>query len=237
LHEAVRKAAHYELMVDIHDEYRPTGYSRTYPNLMTQEGVRGDEESPSNEMVINTIFTRMIAGAADQTNCYFAERVYEKMGSHASQMAKAICIYSPWQFLYWYDRPTGSPTKKGGAGGAEVTIPEIPDLGFYDRLPTTWDQTKVMVGKLAVLARKKESTWYLGAIVGTADVDIKVPLNFLDKGVEYEATFYSDNALLKSLTNLKIETAKVSSETILEKKILKQNGLAIIFSQTKTTKK
>ncbi|HEX5551890.1 MAG TPA: glycoside hydrolase family 97 N-terminal domain-containing protein, partial [Chitinophagaceae bacterium] len=68
---AVRKAAEYHLMVDIHDDYRPTGYSRTYPNLMTQEGVRGDEESPPNDMVLKTLFTRMIAGAADQTNCYF----------------------------------------------------------------------------------------------------------------------------------------------------------------------
>src|SRR6185312_7462900 len=108
LHEAVRKAAKYHLMVDIHDEYRPTGYSRTYPNLLTQEGIRGDEESPDNQKVLVTLFTRMIAGAGDQTNCYFAPRV-DKMGSHASQMAKAICIYSPWQFLYWYDRPEDSP--------------------------------------------------------------------------------------------------------------------------------
>lgn len=48
LHQAVEKAADNQLMVDIHDEYRPTGFSRTYPNLMTQEGIRGDEESPTN---------------------------------------------------------------------------------------------------------------------------------------------------------------------------------------------
>ncbi|MCK5465740.1 MAG: glycoside hydrolase family 97 N-terminal domain-containing protein, partial [Bacteroidales bacterium] len=101
LHNAVRKAADHQLMVDIHDEYRPTGYSRTYPNLMTQEGIRGDEESPDNAMVLNTIFTRMIAGAGDHTNCYFDNRVDEKMGSHASQLAKLVCVYSPWQFLYW----------------------------------------------------------------------------------------------------------------------------------------
>ncbi|MCF6356440.1 MAG: glycoside hydrolase family 97 N-terminal domain-containing protein, partial [Draconibacterium sp.] len=77
LHDAVRKAANHKLMVDIHDEYRPTGYSRTYPNLMTQEGIRGDEASPDNEMVLKTIFTRMIAGAGDHTNCYFDKRVDE----------------------------------------------------------------------------------------------------------------------------------------------------------------
>ena len=52
----------------IHDEYRPTGYERTYPNLMTQEGIRGDEESPSTEHTLITLFTRMIAGAGDNTN-------------------------------------------------------------------------------------------------------------------------------------------------------------------------
>lgn len=59
LHDAVRKAAKHHLMVDIHDEYRPTGYSRTYPNLMTQEGIHGDEESPSISHSITTLFTRM----------------------------------------------------------------------------------------------------------------------------------------------------------------------------------
>ena len=60
LHQAVRKAAKYGLMVDIHDEYRLTGYSRTYPNLLTQEGIRGDEESPSLDQAIYTLYNRMI---------------------------------------------------------------------------------------------------------------------------------------------------------------------------------
>ncbi|MGS0524295.1 glycoside hydrolase family 97 catalytic domain-containing protein [Zobellia nedashkovskayae] len=63
MHEAVRKAADYEMVLSIHDDYRPVGYSRTYPNLMTMEGIRGDEESPSNEQTLMTMFTRMIAGA------------------------------------------------------------------------------------------------------------------------------------------------------------------------------
>ena len=55
------------MMVDIHDEYRPTGFSRTYPNLMTQEGIRGNEEMP--DATHNTIlpYTRFLAGAGDYT--------------------------------------------------------------------------------------------------------------------------------------------------------------------------
>ena len=108
LHEAVRKAAENRLMVDIHDEYRPTGYSRTYPNLMTQEGIRGDEARPSNELTLTILFTRMLCGAGDNTICYYDKRVDEN-ASHAYQLAKAVCIYSPWQFMYWYDRPDASP--------------------------------------------------------------------------------------------------------------------------------
>ena len=238
LHDAVRSASEYGLMVDIHDEYRPSGYSRTYPNLMTQEGIRGDEESPANDMVINTIFTRMIAGAGDHTNCYFAERVRLKMGSHASQMAKTICIYSPWQFLYWYDRPQGSPGKKGGAGGAEGTIPEIADLRFYDELPTVWDDTKVIdgyPGKYAIIARKKGNTWYVGALAGTEACKLSLELDFLDKETIYKATIFYDDPLLNSPTNVAIREMELTSQSILQENIRKQNGLAVILSPIHTS--
>ena len=233
LHDAVRKAADSQLMVDIHDEYRPTGYSRTYPNLITQEGIRGDEESTPNDVVINTIFTRMIAGAGDQTNCYFADRV-TGMGSHASQMAKAICIYSPWQFVYWYDRPIGSPSKKGGAGGSEGGIPEIEDLSFYDQLPTVWSDTRVIdgyPGEFAIIARKNKGSWFLGAITGTVNFESTIKLNFLESGKEYVATIYSDDSLLNTRTNLRIENMTVTNKVELPVEILRQNGLAIIFSE------
>ncbi len=233
LHDAVRKAADHHLMIDVHDEYRPTGYSRTYPNFMTQEGIRGDEESTPNDGVINTLFTRMLAGAGDQTNCYFAERVTEKMGSHAAQMAKAVCIYSPWQFLYWYDRPVGSPIKKGGAGGAQSGIPEIPDLSFYDQLPTVWDDTRVLAGypgELAVMARKDGDRWFLGAITGTKGHALSLTLDFLDPAVKYKAKIYSHDESLDTGTKVKIEEVEVDRDFVLRQAILQQNGLAVIFT-------
>ena len=74
LHDAVKKAAEHQLVVDIHDEYRPTGFSRTYPNLLTQEGIRGNEEMP--DATHNTVlpFTRFIAGAADYTISYYKQK-------------------------------------------------------------------------------------------------------------------------------------------------------------------
>ncbi|MBM3892327.1 MAG: alpha-glucosidase, partial [Verrucomicrobia bacterium] len=135
LHEAIRKAAQHQLMVDVHDEYRPTGYSRTYPNLMTVEGISGDETKPVNSQTLTVLFARFLAGPADNTICYYDKRVDDN-ATHAYQLAKAVCLFSPWQFLYWYDRPAGSPQKVGGAGGAETGIGNEPELEFYDHVPT-----------------------------------------------------------------------------------------------------
>ena len=180
LHQAVRKAAKYELMVDIHDEYRPTGYSRTYPNLLTQEGIRGDEESPSLDQTIYTLYNRMICGAGDYTNCYFAERVTEKMGGRAAQLAKLVAIYSPWQFVYWYDRPEKSPRRAGGAGSAESVIKTDAATRFYNSIPTVWDETRFLegeMGKYAVVARRSGSDWYVSMLNAGDKKQISLPLN------------------------------------------------------------
>ncbi len=230
LHDAVRKAADYKLMIDVHDEYRPTGYSRTYPNFMTQEGIRGDEESPTNSMVLKTLFTRMIAGAGDHTNCYFASRVDETMGSHASQLAKSVMIYSPWQFLYWYDRPKGSRPGDEGAGGSKSFIQEVPELAFFDALPTVWDDTKVIEGypgKYATIARRKGAEWFVGALNGDETRVFEIPLAILDQGKKYTATIYSDDASVATVTKVKIEERAVSSQETLKFDIKENNGVAI----------
>lgn len=193
LHQAVRKAAKYELMVDIHDEYRPTGYSRTYPNLLTQEGIRGDEEGPSLDQAIYTLYNRMICGAGDYTNCYFAERVTAKMGGRAAQLAKLVAIYSPWQFVYWYDRPEKSPRKAGGAGSAESVIKTDVATRFYNSIPTVWDDTQFMDGKMgdyAVVARRSGSDWYVSVLNAGEKKQVSVPLDFLKDVTTYNATLY-----------------------------------------------
>ncbi len=232
LHEAIKKAAENEIMVDVHDEYRPTGFSRTYPNLITQEGIRGDEESPSNEHTLKTLFTRMLAGAGDNTNCYFAPRVSEKMGGHVSQLAKAVMIYSPWQFLYWYDRPQGSPAKTGGAGDSQDFIPNNEELEFYKNMPTVWDETKVLEGKIGefgTIVRKSGEDWFLGSLTGKQGKDLEIKLNFLEANANYQAVIYSHKADLESLTKVKIDKQQVKSDGVLNFNILENSGLAIHF--------
>ncbi|RYY67758.1 MAG: alpha-glucosidase, partial [Chitinophagaceae bacterium] len=228
LHEAIRKCARYQMVVDVHDEYRPTGYSRTYPNLLTQEGIRGDEESPTTEHSITTLFTRMIAGAADNTNCYFTSRV-DKMGSHTAQMAKAVCIYSPLQFIYWYDHPQWNPLEEF----KEADIQEVPELSWYDQLPTTWDETKVLEGQMldfATIARRKGGDWFVGSLNGTTPRKVKMPLLFLKKGKEYVATIYTHDPAMKTATHVQIKKMNVNFNTVLELMVGSRDGIAVQIS-------
>jgi alpha-glucosidase len=103
LHDLVRLAAENHLMMNIHDEFRPSGFSRTYPNLLTQEGICGNEEFPDATHNVTLPFTRMINGAADYTICYYDHRLKT---THAHQLAASLVFYSPLQTLFWYDRPS-----------------------------------------------------------------------------------------------------------------------------------
>jgi alpha-glucosidase len=216
-------------MVDIHDEYRPTGYSRTYPNLMTQEGIAGDETKPSNSLTLTILFTRMLAGAADNTICYYDPRVDEN-ASHAYQLAKSVCFYSPWQFLYWYDRPSGSPRRAGGAGGSHNIIGDEPELEFFDHVPTIWDDTKVLQGKIgeyAVIARRSGESWFIGCMNADDPHTFEIPLSFLDKDRPYVAHIYSDDPAVPTRTHVKISRSRVDSSSILSAELPPRGGQAI----------
>ncbi|MCX2678659.1 glycoside hydrolase family 97 N-terminal domain-containing protein [Galbibacter sp. EGI 63066] len=97
LHESVQRAAENQLMVNIHDEFRVTGEQRTWPNIMTVEGIRGNEEMP--DATHNTIlpFTRGIAGMGDYTVCYYSPQIKT---THAHQLALSVVMYSPLQTLF-----------------------------------------------------------------------------------------------------------------------------------------
>ncbi|WP_417748436.1 glycoside hydrolase family 97 N-terminal domain-containing protein [Rosistilla oblonga] len=225
LHDAVRKAAEHQLMVDIHDEYRPTGYERTYPNLMTQEGIGGDETSPSNQQTLRILFTRMLCGAADHTICYFNNRV-TRNANHAYQLAKGVCFYSPWQFLYWYDRPAGP------GATAEGRIGDEPELEFYRELPVVWDETRVLQGKIgefAVIARRSGKDWFLGAMNGDQPRTLSVPLDFLSDEQTFTARRYFHDSQVATRTHVGIRNESVAASKTLEIPLAARSGEAIHF--------
>ena len=230
LHESIKKVADYKMVADVHDEYRPTGFQRTYPNFLTMEGIRGDEESPSNSHTLITMFTRMLAGQGDNTICYYNERVDNKMGSHASQLAKAVCIFSPLQFMYWYDKAAPELEKNDGLWGSTNYIGSEPELEFFDAVPTVWDETKVLYGKIGeygVIARRKGSEWFIGGINGATLVTLDIRLDFLDSGKKYKAAVYSDDPAVNTRTHVRIDRIEVDKTTVYKAVLGANRGIAM----------
>lgn len=178
LHDMVRYAAENKLMINIHDEFRPSGFSRTYPNLLTQEGIHGNEEFP--DATHNTIlpFTRMINGAADYTICYYDKRLKT---THAHQLAASLIFYSPLQTIFWYDKPSFY--------GSE------PEIEWFEELQTVFDESKVIdgtPGKNVTIARRSGEEWFVGLITNNDASTQKVDLSFLEDGKTYVAHLYTD---------------------------------------------
>jgi alpha-glucosidase len=198
LHDAVRKAAKHRLLVDIHDAYRPSGFSRLYPNLLTQEGVRGNEHMPTARHNATLPFTRCVAGAADYTICYYSNRIQT---THAHQLALAVVIYSPLQFVFWYDRPSAYQGE--------------PEVEFFAHVPTAWDDTRVLqgaIGEYAVIARRKDDIWFVGSITNEEARTLQIPLSFLDATKRYVAYVYSDTPVAPdNRTGVKVESHEVDA--------------------------
>jgi alpha-glucosidase len=227
LHEAVKKCARYHLMVDIHDEYRPTGFSRTYPNLLTVEGVRGNEEMPDANHNTTLPFTRFLCGPADYTICYYHRpelkpSLAETQNAHVlkttsmHQMALSVVYYSPLEFLYWYDKPEDSRDE--------------PELEFFDRVPTVWDDTKVVDGKIGqfiTVARRSKDAWFVGTITNNDARDLELSLSFLPPGQQYAATVYYDDPASPVRTHVSIRHLVVDHSTVLKAHLLPSGGQAI----------
>ena len=220
LHNAVKKCADHHIMVDIHDEYRPTGWSRTYPNLMTQEGIGGNEEMPDAEH--NTIlpFTRFLCGPADYTPCYFNGRV---KNTKAHQLAMPVVYYSPITFLYWYDLPNVYKGEK--------------ELDFWKYCPTVWDESKALqgeIGEYIVQARRSGNDWFVGAMNGLQARDITLnTADFLQKGKKYKVEIYNDNPALNTRTKVSTVVQTIKAGKILKLHLQPSGGAALRFSLLK----
>lgn len=216
LHNAVKKCADHHIMVDIHDEYRPTGWSRTYPNLMTQEGIGGNEEMPDAEH--NTIlpFTRFLCGPADYTPCYFNGRV---KNTKAHQLAMPVVYYSPITFLYWYDLPNVYKGEK--------------ELDFWKNCPTVWDESKALqgeIGEYIVQARRSGNDWFVGAMTGLQARYITLnTADFLQKGKKYRVEIYNDNPALNTRTKVSTVVQTIKAGKILKLHLQPSGGAALRF--------
>jgi alpha-glucosidase len=218
--KAVEKCAEYKLLVDVHDEYYPTGITRTFPNLLTQEGIYGNEEMPDANHNVNAAFIRMLAGAADYTPAYYRRKEFGVkkpiQPTPAHQLALPVVFYSPLQSLFWYDKP-------------EDYLGE-PELEFWDVVPTVWDETRVVqgeIGQYITIARRSGIDWFVGIINNNDARNLKVPFDFLPKGTKFTASIYSDDSTMKTRTKVAVKKMIVDSSTIMDVQLGESGGEAL----------
>ncbi len=193
----VKLAAKHHLMVDFHGAYKPTGAERTWPNLLTREGVMGNEYNKWSDRVtpMHTVtlpFTRMLAGPMDFTPGGFRNKTQKDfravggdapgpfvMGTRAHQLAMMVVYFSPLQVMC--DSPYNYRMSPGG-------------LDFLKSVPTTWDETRVIdgyPGEFVVIARRSGNDWYIGGMTGDSAKTVSIPLTFLGAG-DYQARMWTD---------------------------------------------
>ncbi len=236
--KVMEKAAEYQVMVDVHEPIKPTGIRRTYPNLMSAEGLRGQEfnawspdgGNPPEHLTIIP-FIRMLAGPIDYTPGIFDIKFdnYKKENqvntTLAHQLAIYVVIYSPVQM----------------AADLPENYEGHPAFQFIRAVGVDWDTSIVLngeIGDFITIARKERNSnsWFLGSITDEKERTIDVSLNFLDVGKEYNATLYQDaedSHWDKNPTSFKIENKVVNSKDVLKLKLAPGGGAAISFIPVK----
>ena len=234
--KVIECAAKHHIMIDNHEPAMPTGIQRTWPNLMTQEGVRGQEYNawdrrggnpPSHTVTLP--FTRGLAGPTDFTPAIFnfSEIV---PGTHphstlAKQLGEFVVIYSPLQM----------------AADAIENYEGQPALSFIESCPTTWSRTLVPngeIGKYITIARKDRGgdSWFIGSITNEEARSLEVSLDFLDEGATYRAIIYEDGPEADFERNpyeMTIRQIAVTKADTLHLRLARSGGAAVRIEKAK----
>ena len=205
----IEKAAQYGIMLDVHEPIHDAGERRTYPNMMSREGARGQEYNawsaeggnpPEHETIL--FFTRMLDGPMDFTPGIFDILIERGTGrprrpdeprprtTLAKQLALYVVLYSPLQM----------------AADLPENYEHQPAFQFIRDVAVDWDTTRVLAGKIGdyvVVARRERNgpSWYIGAITDEEGRTFDIPLTFLTPGRKYVAEIYGDGPGANWLTN------------------------------------
>lgn len=194
--KVLAEAARRKLLVDFHGSYKPSGFQRTYPNFITSEGVKGNENNkwsadvgPRHTLTIP--FIRMLAGPMDFTPGAMRNAqkknfrpVFDRpmsLGTRCRQLAMYVLYESPLQMLC--DSPS-------------LYLREPECMEFLAPVPTVWDRTLVLdaeIGERLIMARRNGRDWYVGGMTGDEAATAAVDLSFLDGG-NYTLTLFQDGA-------------------------------------------
>jgi alpha-glucosidase len=217
--DILEDAASFEMMVYFHGCIIPRGWARTYPHLMTYEGVRGAEwynngpEFTTAASEHNTIlpFTRNVVGSMDYTPVTFTNSQYPHITSYGHELALSILFESGIQ--HFSDRPEGYDS--------------LPDAAkkFLREVPNAWDNTLLLdgyPGKDVILARQCGNSWYIGGINGEMrEKNKNLTFRFLPEGVSYKLVLIADGKHDKEFST---QYMVVDNTSVVGVKILRRGG-------------
>ena len=229
----IETAARYHICIDNHEPVMPTGLQRTYPNLLTQEGVRGQEWNAwsadgGNPCAHVTIlpFTRIMAGPVDFTPGVFAFENPAMPGTRVhstlmNQLGLFVCLYSPLQMAC--DLP-------------ENYMKEYDAFSFIEEVPCDWERSLLVdgqIGQFCIFARQGRNSedWFIGGVNGDDAREAVIPLSMLDEGTTYHACIWrDDDADWKTKPyDYEIDNAYVDASDTLRIRMASGGGLAIIL--------
>ena len=236
-HRVARELARRKMLVDFHGGQRPALMTRTWPNIVSTEGVKGLEHLKwSNvsdpEHNVTLPFTRMLLGPMDYTPGAMVnsgrERnfapVFERpmsLGTRVHQLAMYVVYEAPLQML------ADSPSHY-------LREPEV--MKFLQPVPTVWDETRVLAAKLGdyvCIARRRGRDWYIGAMTDWTGRTLDIDLSFLPSG-GYQMEAYEDGPNAERMVHdYRATTSEITRTTKLKLTLASGGGWAAhIYPQT-----
>jgi len=227
-------AARNKLFVDFHGSFKPSGLRRAYPNVITYEGVKGNENNKWSSSItpehnVTLPFTRMVAGPMDFTPGAMVNATasnhkisfYRPMslGTRCHQVAMYVVFESPLQML------CESPS---------TYYKEEETTKFISKIPTTWDETKVLDAKVAdyvLIARKKDDTWYIGAMTDWSPRKLEIDFSFLDKGSYIMEVMSDGDNTHRYAQDYNYDSMEINNTSILKIKLASGGGWAAIITK------
>ncbi|MCK9168539.1 MAG: glycoside hydrolase family 97 catalytic domain-containing protein, partial [Bacteroidales bacterium] len=231
-HQVVMTGLNYQVGINAHEPIKATGKRRTYPNILSREGLRGQEFNAWSEDGGNppshlptVAFTRMLAGPIDYTPGIFNLKLSPyRIGNQvnttiAQQLALYVVLYSPLQMVAdLIDNYTDHPA-----------------FQFIEDVAVDWEQTRVLngeVGEYVTIARQERnsSNWFIGGITNESPRDMVLKMDFLPEGKKYYATLYCDGPDAHWNNNpgdYRIETTDITSTSIITLHLAAGGGFAI----------
>jgi alpha-glucosidase len=216
--DVLRDTAKERLMVNLHGSTAPRGIERTWPHVLTTEGVRGGEDhhfgwvTPQHN--VNLALTRNVVGSMDYTPLTFSAERRETSAGH--ELALSVVFESGWL------HPADSVEEYDSRGVVEAVLRQM---------PTTWDQTELLSAtpdSEATFARRSGERWFVGSAHAGPGTPTAVPLDFLDEGREYVAEVVRD----RGHDDLVVDRRTVTSGDTLTVDSATNGGFVVLLSPT-----